>query len=102
MLSADRPGPTADDSVHDADEDVSGAKAACVALVTTAEALSRSHTPARLPRPDPGFVTHLIATAEHVPQTRNHRRAAQADALSAYQAHQPVVQSTGFRTRQVI
>jgi hypothetical protein len=71
MLTTDRPGQTTDD-------DVSDAKPACVALVPIEE-------PARLSRPDPTFVTHLIATAEQVPQTRVHRRAAQADALSAYQ-----------------
>jgi hypothetical protein len=75
---------------------------ACVALVPTAEPLQRSDKPVKLSRPDPGFLTHLIATAEQVPQTRNHRRAAQADALTAYRAHQPHVQETGFRTRQVV
>ena len=39
-----------------------------------------------LPRPDPSFVTQLIATAEQVPQTRTLRRATSADALSAYNA----------------
>src|SRR3954452_21420682 len=34
------------------------------------------------PRAD--FVTHLIATAEHVPQTRTLRRATPADAKAAY------------------
>jgi hypothetical protein len=75
---------------------------ACMALVPTAEPLRRSDKPVQLSRPDPSFLTHLIATAEQVPQTRNHRRAAQADALSAYRAHQPHVQETGFRTRQVV
>jgi hypothetical protein len=56
-----------------------------VALVPMEEPARRSPT-RRLSRPDPTFVTHLIATAEQVPQTRMHRRAAQADALSAYRA----------------
>jgi len=56
----------------------------------------------RLVRPDPTFVTHLIATAEQVPQTRMHRRVAQADALSAYRARQASAPATGFRTRQII
>jgi hypothetical protein len=99
MLRTDQPEQMAADGVQD--EGGSEAKPACVALVPTAEPLPRSQTLARLSRPDPSFVTHLIATAEQVPQTRNHRRAAQADALSAY-AHHPAVQSTGFRTRQII
>jgi hypothetical protein len=37
-----------------------------------------------LPRPNASFVAQLIATAEQLPQTRNLRRAAPADALSAY------------------
>jgi len=53
-----------------------------------------------LTRPDPGFVTQLIATAEQAPQTRTLRRASLADAQTAYGPHpHPRV---GFRTRQVI
>jgi len=37
-----------------------------------------------LPRPNASFVTQLIATAEHSPQTRTLRRASSADALAAY------------------
>ena len=33
----------------------------------------------RLTHPDPGFVTHLIATADHAPQTRSLRRGSLAD-----------------------
>ena len=84
------------------DDGAIGTAPPCVALVPTAEPLQRSGQPVKLSRPDPSFLTHLIATAEQVPQTRNHRRAEQADALSAYRAHQPHVQETGFRTRQVI
>jgi hypothetical protein len=73
-----------------------------VALVSTTEPAPRIVTLTRLSRPDPSFLTHLLATAEQVPQTRNHRRAEQADALSAYRAYQAHVQETGFRTRQVI
>jgi hypothetical protein len=95
MLRTERPEQTAEDGVIDA-------KPACVALVPTTEPVQRSSALVRLSRPDPSFVTHLIATAEQVPQTRLHRRAAQADALSAYQAHQVHIEETGFRTRQVI
>jgi hypothetical protein len=35
-------------------------------------------------RHDPSFVTQLIATAAHVPQTRHLRRASPADAQSSY------------------
>jgi hypothetical protein len=84
------------------DDGATGAAPACMALVRTTEPLQRSAKPVKLSRPDPSFLTHLIATAEQVPQTRNHRRAEQADALSAYRAHQPHVQETGFRTRQVV
>ncbi len=42
-----------------------------------------------------------IGGPEH-PQTRHNRRAAQADALSAYRAHEPMDQTTGVRTQQVI
>jgi hypothetical protein len=102
MLSTDAPEQTTDDGVRGANEGVGGAKPDCVALVPMAAPVPHSNTLARLSRPDPSFLTQLIATAERVPQTRNHRRAAPADALSAYRAHQPVVQSTGIRTRQII
>jgi hypothetical protein len=53
-----------------------------------------------LNRPDPGFVTQLIATAEQAPQTRSLRRGSPADAQIAYGPHpRPRV---GFRTRQTI
>jgi hypothetical protein len=76
---------------------------ACTSLVVVppAEQIERSSKPVRVARPDPSFLTHLLATAAQVPQTRNHRRAAQADALSAYSAYQGADQ-IGFRTRQVI
>ena len=61
------------------------AKPACVALVPVAPTVRRSQVPdQQLSRAD--FVTHLIATAEHDPQTRSLRRATPADAQSAYQA----------------
>jgi hypothetical protein len=54
------------------------------------------------PRPDPSFVTQLIATAEQLPQTRILRRAAPADAMSAYRAGARSVVGTLPRTRQII
>lgn len=47
-----------------------------------------------LPRPDAPFLTHLIATAQHSPQTRSLRRASSADADAAYR-------STASRDRMV-
>jgi hypothetical protein len=56
-----------------------------------------------LPRPDPSFLAHLIATAQQLPQTRNLRRAAPADALSAYRALEPRSEgATRSRSQRVI
>ncbi|WGD52940.1 hypothetical protein QA641_03070 [Bradyrhizobium sp. CB1650] len=53
-----------------------------------------------LPRPDSGFVTQLIANAEHLPQTSRLRRATPADARMAYDGQRPLP-SVSARTRQV-
>ncbi|AMA61693.1 hypothetical protein [Bradyrhizobium sp. CCGE-LA001] len=53
-----------------------------------------------LPRPDPSFVTQLIANAEQLPQTRPLRRASSEDAQMAYGSKRPL-QSVSARTRQV-
>lgn len=42
--------------------------------------------PLRSARPDPSFVTHLIAIAERCPQTRVLRRASPQDAMAAYRS----------------
>jgi hypothetical protein len=56
-----------------------------MALVPLVQSASWLRTPPRdLPRPDSTFVTHLIATAEHMPQTRSLRRATPLDARIAY------------------
>jgi hypothetical protein len=73
----------------------------CVALVPLAREL-HSQPKLPLPRPDPSFVTQLIATAEQVPQTRMLRRATSADALSAYSAHWREPADAGRATRQII
>jgi hypothetical protein len=70
----------------------------CMALVPPAQELTWARK-MPLPRPDPSFITQLIATAEQVPQTRTLRRAAPADALSAYRR---AGGAAGKRTRQVI
>uniref|UniRef100_UPI003527EC05 hypothetical protein n=1 Tax=Bradyrhizobium sp. (strain ORS 278) TaxID=114615 RepID=UPI003527EC05 len=56
----------------------------------------------RAARPDAGFVTQLIATAEHLPQTRTLRRAAAADVHSAYAARLQPATRAGDRTREII
>jgi len=38
------------------------------------------------PRPSPEFLAHLIATAQHAPQTRARSRTAPADAIARYDA----------------
>jgi hypothetical protein len=78
------------------------AKPPCVALVPMVQSAQWSPAHIRLPRPDPTFVTHLIATAEQVPQTRSLRRGTVADAQTAYGAspHHAIV--AGIRTRQII
>ena len=73
----------------------------CVALVPLAAPVQwLSKLP--LPRPDPTFITHLIASAERVPQPGNGRRATSADAQLAYAPGRHQRPGTGFQTRQVI
>ncbi|MFK4652352.1 hypothetical protein ABIF97_002286 [Bradyrhizobium japonicum] len=55
---------------------------------------------APLPRPDPSFVTQLIANAEHLPQASRLRRASSEDAQIAYGDKRPLGSVTA-RTRQV-
>jgi hypothetical protein len=97
MPDTDRPHQTT------ADGDYADARPACVALVPMSEPL-RSTPTARLwrSRPDSIFITHLIATAEQVPQTRPLRRATAADAQTAYGANRHPIQRAGIRTRQII
>ncbi len=79
------------------------AKPPCVALVpmVTAARWSRISS-SQLSLSNSMFVAHLIATAEHVPQTRSLRRATPADALTAYSTNQHRLHRTGTRARQVI
>ena len=55
---------------------------------------------APLPRPDPSFVTQLIANAEHLPQATRLRRASSGDAQVAYGSKRPLPSVTA-RTRQM-
>jgi hypothetical protein len=81
------------------DSALEDARPACVALVPVVPAVHRSRVPDRqMSRAD--FVTQLIATAEHAPQTRGLRRATPADAQAAYRARQ--VRAANIRTRQII
>jgi hypothetical protein len=95
MLDIDRSEQVLDGEVLDADEP------GCVDLVPVAQSV-RTASKLAIVRPDPTFVTHLIATAAQAPQTRILRRASLADAQTAYgnsQIHRP---GTGFRTRHVV
>jgi hypothetical protein len=81
------------------------AKAPSVALVPVV-ATPRRLTPVAqgLTRPDPSFVTHLIAMAELSPQTRLLRRAAPEDVQVAYRsvAHQSRLRTLpGVRMQQI-
>ena len=78
-------------------------KPACRALVPVVAPTQWSQVPHHLlSRSDVGFVAHLIATAEHLPQTRSLRRATPADARSAYGAHRNQLPGVGIWTRQTI
>jgi hypothetical protein len=93
MLSDGRPEQTVDGVPAEA-------RPPCVALVPTVQSAPWLRATSEPPRPDSIFVTHLIATAEQLPQTRSLRRATPADAQTAYRAHP--VQGAGIRTRQTI
>ncbi len=81
------------------------AKAASVALVPIASAPRRLAPAAYgLARPDPSFVTHLIAMAELSPQTRLLRRAAPEDVQAAYRSvanQNQTMRPPGTRMQQV-
>jgi len=92
MLSNDRPNEAVEGGV------VTREKPACVALVPT---VHWSRVPEQS-RSRADFVTQLIATAEHLPQTRCLRRATPADAKAAYGAQLQKGQAAGIRTRQIV
>ena len=74
---------------------------ACVALVPVTQTVQWSRKATVAPA-DPTFLTQLIATAEHEPQTRSLRRGSVEDAQTAYGAHPQERRSVARRTRQVI
>ncbi len=83
--------------------EMAGANPPCMDLVPMVQSAHWSQIPdQRLSRPDPCFVTQLIATAEHAPQTCTLRRATPADAQAAYRLvtdHNHIT-PTGMLTRQ--
>ena len=101
MSGTGRPEQTVDDGVIFDPEPALEAKPACTALVPLVASAQWSQIP-QLSRSNSTFVTHLIATAEHVPQTRSVRRATPADAQTAYSANQYRLQGAGMRARQII
>ena len=95
MLDTERSEDILDGEILDAD------KPACVELVPVTRSVHWSPKRA-MARPDPTFVTHLIATADQAPQTRSLRRGSLADAQTAYGAHPQERRSVTRRTRQVV
>ncbi len=95
MLDVERSEQALDGEVLDADEP------GCVELVPVTPSV-RWMPKGPIARPDPGFVTQLIATAAQAPQTRSLRRGSLADAQTAYGASQIRRYGTGFRTRQTV
>jgi hypothetical protein len=95
MLGTERSEDILDGEVLDADA------LACVELVPVIQTVQLSPKPV-LARPDPVFVTHLIAMADQAPQTRSLRRGSLEDAQTAYGAHMQERRSVIRRTRQVI
>ena len=70
-----------------------------MALVAVVPTLQWVHK-APLPRPDPSFVTQLIANAEHLPQASRLRRGSSDDARMAYGGKR-ALPSVNARTWQV-
>jgi hypothetical protein len=73
---------------------------ACVALVPVTQTVQWARKATVSPA-DPTFLTQLIATAEHEPQTSRLGRSIE-EAQSAYGAHPRERRSVARRTRQVI
>jgi hypothetical protein len=79
------------------------ARSTCVALVPVG-AMPAPRADLGVNRPDPRFVTHLIAMATLSPQTRLLRRAAPETARAAYRSaadQNPLLAQAGVQTRQV-
>lgn len=89
------PAQTADDGA------VGGEKPACMALVPVVPTVQWSRVPDQ-PKSRADFVTQLIATAQHAPQTCSLRRASPTDAQAAYSANRRPLHGAGILTRQII
>ena len=76
-------------------------ESSCAALVPVAPTVYRA-TKFAITRPDASFVAHLIATAEKLPQTRQLRRAAPAEVLSAYRSFEESIRGARVSTRQTV
>jgi hypothetical protein len=76
-------------------------EAPCAALVPVSPSVYRA-TSFAIARPDASFVTHLIATAERQPQTRELHRAAAAEVLSAYRSFEKSIRGARVSTRQTV
>jgi hypothetical protein len=94
MQGADRSGQTMEGVSADT-------KPPCVALVPVVTTAKWSQISQVSPS-NSIFVAHLIATAEHLPQTRCLRRATPADAQTAYSTSQHRPHGARMPTRQII
>ena len=79
-------------------EDAGPACTALVPVVRTAQ-WSNSRSP---PCPNAMFITQLIATVEHAPQTRGLRRTAASDATAAYAANRNRALGMDLRERRIV
>ena len=92
MSHSDRTEPAPDEAT---------AKPAGTALVPLTSSARRPYSYRWRWAPDPIFITHLIAEAQQVPQSRRLRRASPADAQAAYGTRLAPIGNIGLRTRQV-
>lgn len=72
---------------------------AALVPVTPPDAVEKT---ASLGRPNPAFVTHLIAMAQQAPQTRTLRRASPEEAQALYRAQPASAAASGVRTSKII
>lgn len=82
-------------------EGLDAERPAGVALVPVTQVVQWSRKAVIAPA-DPTFLTQLIATAEHEPQTRSLRRGSVEDAQTAYGVRPQERRSVARRTRQII
>jgi len=75
-----------DVDTHDPAQGASARRTASTALTVVEGSGGGERRSFAITRQDPSFVTQLIATAAHVPQTRQLRRASPEDAQSSYRA----------------